>query len=86
MITPEEAKICDAIVAHDELTQDLHKAVLDCGTSRMRRVCSWCSLVMDLGTAGAKTTHGICTDCRDKFFDTPDSLYDALRADDFNNH
>jgi hypothetical protein len=63
MITPEEAKICDAIVAHDQLTQDLHKAVLDCATSRMRRVCAWCGLVQDEGTPGAKTSHGMCQTC-----------------------
>lgn len=33
---------------------------------RLRRVCSWCETVMDEGTEGAGTTHGICGGCKDR--------------------
>jgi len=33
---------------------------------RLRLVCSWCATVMDDGTPGQPTTHGICPACSEK--------------------
>ncbi len=32
----------------------------------MRRVCAWCSLVLDEGDVGSETTHTICGACFDR--------------------
>jgi hypothetical protein len=60
MITPEEASQCDAIVAHDQLTQDLHKAVLDCGSLTV--VCAWCGAHIS-GPKDKVKSHGCCQAC-----------------------
>jgi len=33
----------------------------------MKRVCAWCGIVMDPGTAGdPRVSHGMCRDCHKK--------------------
>jgi hypothetical protein len=33
----------------------------------MKKVCAWCKIVMDPGTAGdPRVSHGMCDDCRIK--------------------
>lgn len=56
MIVDESGRV----VAPEQPQQDEHPA-------RLRRVCAWCQAVLDQGTPGAETTHGICADCEEKF-------------------
>ena len=34
------------------------------GERRLKKVCSWCQLVMDEGDPGADVSHGMCDGCK----------------------
>jgi len=50
----------------------------------MKRVCTWCELVMDDGD-GDLVTHGICPECFDRMMGEPISLVSLLILEQLKN-
>lgn len=59
---------------------DPHRRGAPPPTPRLRRVCSWCSTVMDEGDPGQPTAHGACPICVDQVRKQMRVLRGALEA------
>ena len=49
------------------------------GERRLKKVCSWCQLVMDEGDPGADVSHGICERCKVKHTRTRSQVLEARK-------
>lgn len=56
-----------------EFENNAHKISL-----KMRRICAWCSFIMESGDGGALTTHSMCESCAVKFLTESEIKYGEI--------